>query len=231
MFFEKSSKGSPLCLCFFWKKFQRVPPLLIFFEKSSKGSPLCLSFLKKFQKQIIKGGSIGFFFPSLNAPLCVPFCFEFSFLVLCSLDWRNVQLGVFCPQKKKYQKVRQNFSALKWTKFHWTILKPNNVPTFFDNSKKVFLNGKIQFTQQIHRRNALHNVKSLYTSEDDYLDQERASCLMHTHWTTVYRGSSNSTSNSTFPGLGFESPSRQFSLWFQWQLISINQSINQSINR
>ena len=56
----------------------------MFFEKISKGSPLCLCFLKKFQKQIIKGGSIGFFSPPprfyggamapcpppLNAPLC-----------------------------------------------------------------------------------------------------------------------------------------------------------------
>ena len=37
---------------------------------------------------------------------------------------------------------------------------------------------------------------------------------------------SSSTSNSTFPGLGFESRSRQFFvLWLQRQLISINQSI------
>ena len=47
---------------------------------------------------------------------------------------------------------------------------------------------------------------------------------------TACCSSSTSTSNSTFPGLGFESQSRQFFvMWLQWQLILINQSINQSI--
>ena len=42
--------------------------------------------------------------------------------------------------------------------------------------------------------------------------------------------SASSTSNSMFPGLGFESQSRQlFCMWLQWQLILINQSIDQSI--
>ena len=50
-------------------------------------------------------------------------------------------------------------------------------------------------------------------------------------WQPVERAaccdSSSSISNSTFPGLGFESQSRQlFVLWLQWQLILINQSIN-----
>ena len=65
---------------------------------------------------------------------------------------------------------------------------------------------------------------------------------MNTHWNTMssnrnhtalslfsstaHCGSSSSTSNSTFPGLGFESQSRQlFVMWLQWQLIPINQSI------
>ena len=69
MFFEKGSKGSPLCLRFLGK-FQRVPSLLMF--------------LKKFQNQIIKGGGEYWLFlpspsiwrgghdpwpPPLNAPL------------------------------------------------------------------------------------------------------------------------------------------------------------------
>ena len=51
-----------------------------------------------------------------------------------------------------------------------------------------------------------------YTFGHDYLDAERASCLMNTHWNTVSSKRPSSTSNSTFPGLGFESQSRQF-LW------------------
>ena len=44
-------------------------------------------------------------------------------------------------------------------------------------------------------------------------------------------GTSSSTSNSTFPGLGFESQSRQsFVMWLQWQLMLINrQSYSKNI--
>ena len=49
-----------------------------------------------------------------------------------------------------------------------------------------------------------------YTSGHDYLDAERASCLMNTHWNTVWRNRPSSTENSTFPGLRFEPQSRQF---------------------
>ena len=52
------------------------------------------------------------------------------------------------------------------------------------------------------------------TSGQDYLGEERASCLMHTHGTTVYCRSSSSPSNSMFPGLGFESQSRSFFRFF-----------------
>ena len=64
-----------------------------------------------------------------------------------------------------------------------------------------------------------------YTSEHDYLDAERVNCLTNTHWNTVWSnryhralplfsstaccGTSSSISNSMFPGLGFESQSRQ----------------------
>ena len=44
----------------------------------------------------------------------------------------------------------------------------------------------------------VHFLHHHYTSGHDYLDVKRASCLMHTHWNTVYCGSSTSTSNSTF---------------------------------
>ena len=45
-------------------------------------------------------------------------------------------------------------------------------------------------------------------------------------------GSNPSQDNSTFPGLGFESQSRQlFGMWFQWQLILINQSIDKVIHK
>ena len=65
-----------------------------------------------------------------------------------------------------------------------------------------------------------------YTSGHDYLDAERASCLMNAHWNTVWSNRPSSISNSPFPGLGFKSQSRQlFTMWLQWQLISINQSI------
>ena len=96
------------------------------------------------------------------------------------------------------------------------------------------------------KRKCRHSTKS----GRDYLDAERTSCLMSTHWNTVSSNrqpkvlslfssilwfdwvssmfcnstdcaSSIPTSNSTFPGLGFESQSRQ----------SINQSINHSINQ
>ena len=61
------------------------------------------------------------------------------------------------------------------------------------------------------------------TSGHDYLDAERASCLMNTHWNTVWSNRPRSIANSTFPGLGFESQSRQlFVMWFQWQVILIN---------
>ena len=61
-------------------------------------------------------------------------------------------------------------------------------------------------------------------------DAERASCLMNTQWHTVWSNRPISIANSTFPGLGFESQSRQlFVTWLQWQLILINQSIDQVI--
>ena len=45
-----------------------------------------------------------------------------------------------------------------------------------------------------------------HTSGHDYLDVKRASCLMHTHWNTVYCGRSSSTSNSTFSRSGVRTP-------------------------
>ena len=81
-------------------------------------------------------------------------------------------------------------------------------------------------------------LSHLHTSGHDYLDAQRASCLMNTYWNAEaisnYRalslhfstawfdcvssvcfnsaccGSSNSISNYTFPGLEFESQSRSF---------------------
>ena len=49
-----------------------------------------------------------------------------------------------------------------------------------------------------------------YTFGHDYLDAERASCPMNTHWNTMWNNRPSSTENSTFPGLGFEFQSRQF---------------------
>ena len=74
------------------------------------------------------------------------------------------------------------------------------------------------------------------TSGQDYVDAERARCLMNTHWGTVwsnrhhralslffstaYCGSSSSTANSTFPGLGFKSQPRQFFRFFSFSQLS-----------
>ena len=65
-----------------------------------------------------------------------------------------------------------------------------------------------------------------YTSGHDFLDAQRGSCLMNTHWDTVssnrnhkalslfsstaYCASSTSTSNSTFPHMGFEPQTWKF---------------------
>ena len=96
---------------------------------------------------------------------------------------------------------------------------------------------------------AFHTIHIAYTSGHDHLDAERASCLMNTHWNTVWNnkhhwalslfsstaacaaihhtvpvpvplqisrfqvwGSNPSQGNSTFPGWGFQSQSKQF-LW------------------
>ena len=70
----KFPKGPPFAYVF-WKSIQRVPPLLTFFEKVSKGSPLCLRFLKKFQKKLSKGGALAFLSLDLtggHGPLALP---------------------------------------------------------------------------------------------------------------------------------------------------------------
>ena len=72
---------------------------------------------------------------------------------------------------------------------------------------------------------------SPHTSGHDYLDAEWASCPMNTHWNTVHCASSISTSNSAFPGLGFESQSRQFVCDVTPMTTHINQSIDQVITK
>ena len=78
------------------------------------------------------------------------------------------------------------------------------------------------------------------TSGHDYFDAERGSCLMNTHWATVWSNRkhralslfsstaccaiSSSIWNSTFPGLGFESQSRQLC-----DVTPMTTHINQSI--
>ena len=91
---KKVPKGPPFAYVFL-NKFQRVPPLLMFSEKSSKGSPLCLCFLKKIQKQIIKGGSIGFFSspPRFDGGPWPPGPFPKCATVQFSLSIANVRLN------------------------------------------------------------------------------------------------------------------------------------------
>ena len=80
------------------------------------------------------------------------------------------------------------------------------------------------------RRTKKRQCRITHTSGHDYLDAERASCLMSTHWHTVssnrhhralslfsstaWCGSSSSTANTSFPGLGFEPQSKQFFRFF-----------------
>ena len=90
-----------------------------------------------------------------------------------------------------------------------------------------------------HRQRAtpsLRHTHHAHSSGHDYLDGERASCPMNTHWNTVSSNrhhralslfsstaccaSSLSISHSTFPGLGFESQSRQFFGFFPFSQFS-----------
>ena len=97
---KKVPKGPPFAYVF-WKKFQRVPPLLMFFEKISKGSPHCLCFLKKFQNKLSKGGVLAFSHlpldftaPPLNAPLD-----DRLFDVMISVNF-PVNVGEWCTVRE-----------------------------------------------------------------------------------------------------------------------------------
>ena len=105
----------------------------------------------------------------------------------------------------------------------WNLTNNPNVSNWSALSSLPATPGHIQF----------------HTSGHDYLDAERASCLINTHWNTVWSNGQSwgvfpvsftawfdcvlsvccnsaycASSSSTFPGLGFEPQSRRFFRFF-----------------
>ena len=87
---------------------------------------------------------------------------------------------------------------------------PQTRPEVSSNLEYFFASSDFLLRKNLQKRKTLLDA---YTSGHHYLDTERVSCLMNTHWNTLSSNRPSSTSNSTFPGLGFEPQT-----WKTWKL-------------